>query len=167
LKRKLLRQKKKEEKRKMTQGQSGMKQKRQDATPEANAWNDEEDSKEPNDAHNSLKKTGNRNNEKAELKLTAQSESASKKKRPFDYIEKEDGSENGQENKKPFALKDLDPEQMRQINKLLMEYMEVPRSHTLPKRVLIPSPDMRPEALEDENLSQMQKAQLIEQQKYF
>lgn len=145
-----------------------MKQKRQDATPETNTWNDDEDdSKEPNDAHNSLKKTGNRNNEKAELKLTAQNESASKKKRPFDYIEKEDGSENGQENKKPFALKDLDPEQMRQINKLLMEYMEVPRSHTLPKRVLIPSPDMRPEALEDENLSQMQKAQLIEQQKYF
>ena len=73
-----------------------MKQKRQDATPETNTWNDDEDdSKEPNDAHNSLKKTGNRNNEKAELKLTAQNESASKKKRPFDYIEKEDGSENG------------------------------------------------------------------------
>ena len=48
-----------------------------------------------------------------------------------------------------------------------MDYMEVPRSHTLPKKVLIPSPDMRAEALEDEDLTQMQRAQLVEQQKYF
>jgi len=52
-------------------------------------------------------------------------------------------------------LKDLDPEQMREINQLLMEYIEVPRAHTLPKRMVIPSPDMRPEALEDENLTEL------------
>lgn len=57
-----------------------------------------------------MKKTVSRNNEKVELKLTAQNESASKKKRPFDYIEKDEGDESNQDNKKPFALKDLDPE---------------------------------------------------------
>jgi hypothetical protein len=42
---------------------------------------------------------------------------------------------------------------MREINRLLMEYIEVPRAHTVPKKMVIPSPDMRPEALEDEDLS--------------
>jgi hypothetical protein len=60
-------------------------------------------------------------------------------------------------------LKDLDPEQMREINQLLMEYIEVPRAHSLPKRMVIPSPDMRPEALEDENLTEMQRQQLMAQ----
>jgi len=42
---------------------------------------------------------------------------------------------------------------MREINNLLKEYIEVPRAHSLPKRAGIPSPDMRPDALSDENLS--------------
>jgi hypothetical protein len=88
-------------------------------------------------------------------------ESASKKKKPFDYIENDDADQ--QQDKKPFALKDLDPEQMREINRLLMEYIEVPRAHTLPKKMVVPSPDMRPEALEDEELTQMQRGQLMEQ----
>jgi hypothetical protein len=46
---------------------------------------------------------------------------------------------------------------MKQINDLLMEYIEVPRAHSLPRKVLIPSPDMRPEALHDENLSSLQR----------
>lgn len=46
---------------------------------------------------------------------------------------------------------------MREINKLLMEYIEVPRAHSLPKKHYIPSPDMNPAALEDENLTEMQR----------
>lgn len=56
-----------------------------------------------------------------------------------------------------FSLRDLDPEQMRDINTLLKEYIEVPRAHSLPKKKIIPSPDMRPEALEDENLSDQER----------
>jgi len=37
-----------------------------------------------------LKKAGRKGDDAAELKLTAMNESASKKKKPFDYIEKED-----------------------------------------------------------------------------
>ena len=41
-----------------------------------------------------------------ELKLTSMNESASKKKKPFEY-------ENSNESElKPFSLKDLDPDQM-------------------------------------------------------
>jgi hypothetical protein len=103
-----------------------------------------------------LKKAGKGKASKnaAELKLTAMNESASKKKKPFDYIEN-DNSNDEEKDKKPFALKDLDPEQMKQINNLLKEYIEVPRAHSMPKKAVVPSPDMRPEALEDENLSQM------------
>ena len=87
-------------------------------------------------------------------------ESASKKKRPFEYNEqKEEG--------KTFALKDLDPEQMREINNLLMEYIEVPRAHSLPRKRYVPSPDMRPEALMDERLEESQRELLMQQQKYF
>lgn len=56
---------------------------------------------------------------------------------------------------------------MRDINDLLKEYIEVPRAHTLPKRTVIPSPDMRPEALNDESLSDVQRQQLLQQQIYF
>lgn len=101
-----------------------------------------------------MKKKG----KKGELTLTAQNESASKKKRPFEYNEKE--TTQGEQEVKPFSLKDLDPEQMREINNLLQEYIEVPTAHSLPKRVLIPSPDMRPEALEDENLT-IEKRELL------
>jgi hypothetical protein len=94
------------------------------------------------------------------LTLTAMNESASKKKRPFEYHEK---AEEG----KTFALKDLDPEQMREINQLLMQYIEVPRAHSLPSKRYIPSPDMRPEALMDERLDQDQRELLMQQQNYF
>lgn len=90
---------------------------------------------------------------KKELTLTSMNESASKKKKPFDY----ETNNQDQDELKPFSLKDLDPEQMKQINDLLMEYIEVPRAHSLPRKVLIPSPDMRPEALHDENLSSLQR----------
>ena len=43
---------------------------------------------------------------------------------------------------------------MSEINKILEEYIEVPRAHTLPKNVYHPSPDLRPEALADENLTE-------------
>jgi len=43
---------------------------------------------------------------------------------------------------------------MREINSLLKEYIEVPRAHSLPKRAVIPSPDMRPDALNDENITE-------------
>jgi hypothetical protein len=56
---------------------------------------------------------------------------------------------------------------MREINGLLMEYIEVPRAHSLPKRKYIPSPDMRPEALMDEHLDDQQRQLLMQQQKYF
>ena len=46
---------------------------------------------------------------------------------------------------------------MREINNLLKEYIEVPRAHSLPKRAVIPSPDMRQEALNDENLTDNQR----------
>lgn len=52
---------------------------------------------------------------------------------------------------------------MREINNLLMEYIEVPRPHSLPKKYVIPSPDMRPAALEDEDLTEMQRQQLEQQ----
>lgn len=56
---------------------------------------------------------------------------------------------------------------MREINKILEEYIEVPRAHTLPKHVFHPSPDLRPEALADENLTELQKTQLIEAQLFY
>lgn len=95
------------------------------------------------------------------LNLTSQNESASKKKRPFEYTEQEnpktkDGSS------KLFSLRDLDAEQMREINSLLKEYIEVPRAHSLPKRAVIPSPDMRPEALNDEGLNENQRNTLLQ-----
>lgn len=92
----------------------------------------------------------------AELKLKSMNESASKKKRPFDYKEKEN-------EQKLFALRDLDPEQMREINDLLKEYIEVPKAHSLPRRNYIPSPDMRPEALMDERLDDQQRQLLMQQ----
>jgi len=61
----------------------------------------------------------------------------------------------------------LDPEQMREINQLLMDYIEVPRAHSVPRRQQIPSPDMRPEALQDENLSDKQREQLLQMQIYY
>lgn len=80
-------------------------------------------------------------------------ESASKKKKqPFEYQEKELQQD---EETKPFSLKNLDPEQMSEINKILEGYIEVPRAHTLPKHVFHPSPDLRPEALADENLTEL------------
>ncbi len=50
---------------------------------------------------------------------------------------------------------------MCEINKLLQEYIEVPRPHTLPKKHIVPSPDMRPEALADENLTDLQRQLLL------
>ena len=52
---------------------------------------------------------------------------------------------------------------MREINGLLMEYIEVPRAHSLPKRRYVPSPDMRPEALMDEHLDEQQRQLLMQQ----
>lgn len=43
-----------------------------------------------------------------------------------------------------------------------MEYIEVPIAHSLPKQRYIPSPDMNPAALEDENLTEMQRQQLLQ-----
>ena len=94
------------------------------------------------------------------LKLTSMNESAQKKKRPFDYSEKEDGD-------KKFSLKNLNPEQMRELNNLLMQYIEVPRPHSDPRKVQVPSPDMRPEALLDQNLSEEDRRRLQLQQQYF
>jgi len=51
---------------------------------------------------------------------------------------------------------------MKEINKILEEYIEVPRAHSMPKRVYVPSPDMRPEALADEDLSDLQRQQLMQ-----
>lgn len=96
---------------------------------------------------------------KHQLKLTSLNESASKKKRPFEYNEAEK-PDSPKKSKLPFALKDLDPDQMREINQVLQEYIEVPRPFSLPRRVLVPSPDMRPEALNDENLSEAQRQEL-------
>ena len=95
------------------------------------------------------------------LKLTSLNESASKKKRPFEYNEVVDNKpDSPKKDKMPFALKDLDPDQMREINQVLQEYIEVPRPYSLPKKVLVPSPDLRPEALTDENLSDIQRQEL-------
>lgn len=107
--------------------------------------------------------------DQGKLSLTQMNESASKKKKqPFEYQEKENiDDDDDDEQNKPFSLKDLDPEQMREINKILEEYIEVPRAHSLPKRVFHPSPDLRPEALADENLTDMQRTQLIEAQMYY
>lgn len=44
---------------------------------------------------------------------------------------------------------------MREINHILEEYIEVPRAHSLPKKVYHPSPDLRPDALNDEDLSEV------------
>lgn len=105
--------------------------------------------------------------DQGKLSLTQMNESASKKKKqPFEYQEK-DIDDDDDDLQKPFSLKDLDPEQMREINKILEEYIEVPRAHSLPKRVFHPSPDLRPEALADENLTDMQRTQLIEAQMYY
>ena len=84
------------------------------------------------------------------LQLTQQNESASKKKQGSPPKEK------------PFALRDLDPEEMREINELLQEYIEIPRPFSMPRRVLVPSPDMRPEALKDEDLTDLQRRELFE-----
>lgn len=105
--------------------------------------------------------------DQGKLSLTQMNESASKKKKqPFEYQEK-DIDDDDDDLQKPFSLKDLDPEQMREINKILEEYIEVPRAHSLPKRVFHPSPDLRPEALANENLTDMQRTQLIEAQMYY
>lgn len=53
---------------------------------------------------------------KHQLKLTSLNESASKKKRPFEYHEVENKPDSPKKSKMPFALKDLDPDQMREIN---------------------------------------------------
>lgn len=85
------------------------------------------------------------------MTLTVQNESSTKKKqRPFDYGESEP----------QFSLKNLDAEQMREINNLLCEYIEVPIAHSLPKMTLIPSPDMRPEALLQEGITEMERDHL-------
>lgn len=63
------------------------------------------DSVEDNDAKASIKKK-TKGNSKKELTLSAQNESASKKKRPFEYNEKDDNKGKAE----PFSLKDLDPE---------------------------------------------------------
>lgn len=91
--------------------------------------------------------------EKNALTLAAQNESASKKKKPFEYNE----ADQMDQPRKPFSLKELDPEQMQEINNLLKEYIEVPRPHSLPKKTLLPSPDMHPSALEDEDLTELQR----------
>lgn len=56
---------------------------------------------------------------------------------------------------------------MREVNQLLMQYIDVPKPHSTPKRVFIPSPDMRPEALLNEHLSDLERQQLQQQQLYF
>jgi len=96
-----------------------------------------------------MNKTAKKKGKNEELTLTAQNESASKKKRPFEYNAKEDGGEN------LFSLKNLDPEEMRKMNNILREYIEVPKGHSEPKKTYIPSPDMRPEAIQDDNLTEM------------
>ena len=111
-----------------------------------------------------MNKGKKKEDEAAALTLAPMNESASKRKKPFEYNEKEtpldkDGT-GGQP--KLFSLKDLDADQMREINNLLKEYIEVPRAHSLPKKHVIPSPDLRPEALADENLSEQQRQQLLQ-----
>jgi hypothetical protein len=56
---------------------------------------------------------------------------------------------------------------MREINNILMQYIEVPRPHSDPRKILIPSPDMRPEALLNENLTDAERQQLHQYQLYF
>ena len=51
---------------------------------------------------------------------------------------------------------------MREINQLLQEYIEIPRPFSMPRKVFVPSPDMRPEALKDEGLSDLQRRELFE-----
>ena len=97
-----------------------------------------------------------------DLTLTAQNESAQKKaKRPFEYTGEQSPKEPS------FNLRELDPNQMKEINELLREYIEVPTPHSLPRRKLIPSPDLRPEALQDENLTEQERQILLQQQIYF
>ena len=92
-KRKMQRQKKKEQK-KLASGSVLHQNNRKEAekTPEK-----VRDSTEPTDMPGTIHKQ-----DTAELKLKSMNESASKKKRPFDY--------NEQEESKVFSLKDLDPE---------------------------------------------------------
>lgn len=54
-------------------------------------------------------------------------------------------------------MKELNPEQMLELNKLLHEHIEFPKPHSQPKLNFIPSPDMRPEALHDENLTEIER----------
>lgn len=96
------------------------------------------------------------------IQLTSQNESATKKKRPFEYTEKEQDEAGGL-----FSLKDLNPEQMMDLNMILREHIELPRPHSTPKTTYIPSPDMRPEALQDENLTEIERQNLLQQQIYF
>ena len=111
------------------------------------------------------KATKNDKEDQSKLNLTQMNEYVSKKKKKtFEYQEKEDARE---DQCKPFSLKDLYPEQMREINKILEEYLKVSRAHSLPKRVFHPSPDLRPEALADENLTEMQRTQLAQAQMYY
>ena len=56
---------------------------------------------------------------KGQLKLTSLNESASKRKRPFDYAVDSDKLDSPKKEREPFALKDLDPDQMLEINQLL------------------------------------------------
>jgi hypothetical protein len=43
----------------------------------------------------------------------------------------------------------------------------VPPAHSLPRKYLIPSPDVRPEALYDQNLSEQEREYLVKQQMLF
>lgn len=46
---------------------------------------------------------------------------------------------------------------MKELNQLLMDHIELPQPHSVPKMHYIPSPDMRPEALQDDNLTELQR----------
>jgi hypothetical protein len=67
---------------------------------------------------NQLKGAQGAKEDVTKLNLKAQNESASKKKKPFEYSEKDTKPQPNS-----FSLKDLDPEQMRQINQLLKDYI--------------------------------------------
>lgn len=56
---------------------------------------------------------------------------------------------------------------MLELNQLLNQHIELPKPHSTPKQNYIPSPDMRPEAIHDENLTEIERQNLMQQQLYF
>lgn len=48
-----------------------------------------------------------------------------------------------------FSLRSLDPAQMRELNEMLEQFVEVPRAQSMPRRKYIASPSMSPEHEEE------------------